>query len=498
MDELLAENLNVRKHYFVKEKVLYRNISVSAATSAEEVDRLKAELGIEHECEYKEDRREISKQRKALKRKLSKLLKQSAQFEKAVIVLPQSMVTQVISHFHDSSHYAHLGVAKTLDKIKRRFFFKGMAHQVREYIRSCPTCQKFKYPNKKPSGLMGIESEATNVFEQVYVDVIGPLPSYKNLKHVIICVDKLSAWVELKAISNITASKIATFLDDDVFCRFGYSKRIITDNASYFTCPEFRRFCKKYGITHRFTANYHQQSNRAEREVRNIKPMLAAALETEKNWPEILQKFALALRSSARESHWFSPAHINLGRTLNLPIDSYLASSNVQSDEEDVEKIASSLPGEVAKVVEFVREKLQQAKEVNKLHYDEKHIPCSFKVGQKVLLRNRPRSSKKKKESAKLMAKWRGPYEIKSIIDENELTFELLDCNTRKPLKYSHHIGDIKPFVGRDDSNHSNGSAERQKEVMSIKDKLQQAISKSELRGIRRSIRIKQMSQGVL
>ena len=65
------------------------------------------------------------------------------------------------------------------------------------------------YPNKKLSGLMGIESEATNAFERVYADVIGPLPSYKDLKHVIIFVDRPLAWVELKAISNITASKKA-------------------------------------------------------------------------------------------------------------------------------------------------------------------------------------------------------------------------------------------------------------------------------------------------
>ena len=412
--------------------------------------------------------------------------------ESSVIVCPERLTLEIISHFHDGPCFSHLGIAKTLEKIKRRFYFRSMSQKVRDYVKSCPTCQKFKYSNQKPSGLMGVEPEVSQVFEHIYFDVIGPLPKYRNLEHILICTDKVSGWIEVKAVSNVTATKIVTFLEDDVFCRFGFPRVMVTDNASYLNCRTMRTFCKTFNINHRFTANYHQQTNKAEREIRNIKPMLAIALENHKNWPELLQKFAFALRTAARENHWFTPAHINLGRSLALPIDT-IVNSSCDTNAESAEELANSLPDQVQNILKFVRESLYAAKIANKALYDKKRSINEVEIGHKVWLRNRPRSSKDKNESAKLMPKWSGPFEISHFTDDSKTTVELRDIQSGKLLPYKHHVSDIKPFIEREKSEVNKQSHSKStNEEATTDDKLKTAIIKSELRGLRRSKRLQQ------
>jgi len=50
---------------------------------------------------------------------------------------------------------AHGGIAKTLEIIRRQFYWPGMVTQVREYIRSCVVCKTTKAPkftHKPPMG----------------------------------------------------------------------------------------------------------------------------------------------------------------------------------------------------------------------------------------------------------------------------------------------------------------------------------------------------------
>ncbi|CAB0038261.1 unnamed protein product [Trichogramma brassicae] len=46
------------------------------------------------------------------------------------------------SRYHTSA--GHLGIEKTFDRVKREYYWRGMYHDVHEYVRSCDTCQRYK------------------------------------------------------------------------------------------------------------------------------------------------------------------------------------------------------------------------------------------------------------------------------------------------------------------------------------------------------------------
>ena len=58
---------------------------------------------------------------------------------KTQTVVPKSLRPLVIEMLHSRS--GHLGIHKTLEKVKERFFWPGYEQEIRDAVRSCYSCQ---------------------------------------------------------------------------------------------------------------------------------------------------------------------------------------------------------------------------------------------------------------------------------------------------------------------------------------------------------------------
>nr|GEY82410.1 reverse transcriptase domain-containing protein [Tanacetum cinerariifolium] len=89
---------------------------------------------------------------------------------------------------------------------------------------------------------------------------LGPFPSSKGNKYILVAVDYLSKWVEAKALPTNNARVFVKFLKS-LFPRFGTSKAIISDRGTHFCNDQFARIVSKYGVTHRLSIAYHPQTS---------------------------------------------------------------------------------------------------------------------------------------------------------------------------------------------------------------------------------------------
>jgi predicted nucleic-acid-binding Zn-ribbon protein len=66
-------------------------------------------------------------------------------------IVPFAERRNVLFQCHDSKTSAHLGVRKTLEKIRQKYYWPGLQSDVRKYIAGCDFCNKRKAPlkNKK-------------------------------------------------------------------------------------------------------------------------------------------------------------------------------------------------------------------------------------------------------------------------------------------------------------------------------------------------------------
>nr|GEV15957.1 hypothetical protein [Tanacetum cinerariifolium] len=102
--------------------------------------------------------------------------------------------------------------------------------------------------------------QVCKIFDIWGIDVIGPFPSSKGNKYILVAVDYLSKWVEAKTLPTNDARVVVKFLKS-LFSRFGIPRAIISDRGTHFCNDQFTHVMIKYGVTHRLAIAYHPQTS---------------------------------------------------------------------------------------------------------------------------------------------------------------------------------------------------------------------------------------------
>ena len=99
-------------------------------------------------------------------------------------------------------------------------------------------------------------------------------------KYILVAIDYFTKWVEAASYYVLKAKHMALFLENNIICRFGVRKEIISDNGSHFE-GEVRRVMEEYGIEHHKSSPYRLQANGiVEVANKNVKDILAKMVVT--------------------------------------------------------------------------------------------------------------------------------------------------------------------------------------------------------------------------
>jgi hypothetical protein len=66
-----------------------------------------------------------------------------------------------------------------------------------------------------------------------FLGLISP-PSNQN-NHILVCINYLTKWIEVKAMKNAIEEKVAQFLHENIFSRFRIPREIVIDQGPLFT-----------------------------------------------------------------------------------------------------------------------------------------------------------------------------------------------------------------------------------------------------------------------
>nr|GFA10507.1 reverse transcriptase domain-containing protein [Tanacetum cinerariifolium] len=92
------------------------------------------------------------------------------------------------------------------------------------------------------------------------IDFMGPFPSLRGNRYILVAIDYLSKWVEAKALPNNDARFVVKFLKS-LFARFETPRAIISHRGTHFCHDKFAKVMSKYGVTHRLATAYHLQTS---------------------------------------------------------------------------------------------------------------------------------------------------------------------------------------------------------------------------------------------
>ena len=196
------------------------------------------------------------------------------------LVLPRSSLRKVLESSHSGSTGGHFGVAKTLDRLRTRFWCPGLAKKMGEFVRACAHCQKFKVPPGKIAGLLNPIHVVKHPFEVLGLDLVGPLiKTERGNEHALVVVDYMTRWVEVAAVPDLSAGHVCSLLNS-VILRHGPPTKVITDIGSMFASSEFAETLQCYGIQHAKSSMGHPQSNGlCGRNIRTVAEVISACVD---------------------------------------------------------------------------------------------------------------------------------------------------------------------------------------------------------------------------
>lgn len=173
------------------------------------------------------------------------------------LYVPVHLRQGVINEYHDKDH---LGVDKTYDAIKCKYFWPKLYKELHEYINSCVTCQQRSSYNTKP--LLQETDIPPFPFAKIAVDLSGPYPtSLSGNRYIITFLDLYSNYPEAFAVPDKSAANIVQLLLDEIIPRHSCPITLLSDNGSE-NCNEMvRETLKEMNINHVTTSFYSPGSN---------------------------------------------------------------------------------------------------------------------------------------------------------------------------------------------------------------------------------------------
>ncbi|GBN46618.1 hypothetical protein AVEN_225568-1 [Araneus ventricosus] len=141
-------------------------------------------------------------------------------------------------------------------------------------------------------------------------------------KWIFLVEDTSTKWVELFALKETTAVNCAKTLVEEVFLRYGFPRRLISDNCPQFISAVMQQACNFLGIKQDLIPVYHPQANPSARKNRDLKPRLAILVRDEHDtWEEKLPVIRFALNTPKCETTNHTAAFLQFGRELRTTDD---------------------------------------------------------------------------------------------------------------------------------------------------------------------------------
>ncbi|GJW37615.1 reverse transcriptase domain-containing protein [Tanacetum coccineum] len=150
----------------------------------------------------------------------------------------------ILEACHNGPTGGHHGANLTAKKVfDAGFFWPTIYKDAHELVKNCDSCQrqgKISQRDEMPQNSI----QVCEIFDVWGIDFMGPFPSSKGNKYILVAVDYLSKWVEAKALPTNDARVVCKFLKS-LFARFGAPRAIISDRGTHFCNDQFTKVMLK-------------------------------------------------------------------------------------------------------------------------------------------------------------------------------------------------------------------------------------------------------------
>ncbi|MBW0540704.1 hypothetical protein O181_080419 [Austropuccinia psidii MF-1] len=303
------------------------------------------------------------------------------------------LINTILLECHDNIYSGNLSEDRTMERIKTCAWWPSWRKDLIEYFHSCDRCQKANKATGKRFGfIIPIQEPSTPCRTPIF------LPCNKD----------------------DTAMYTALLIWNRVISHTGLFKNIISDRDPKLTSALWTNLHKLLGTKLSFSTAYHPRTDGlAERMIQTLEDMIrrfcAYGLELKDSdlfthdWCTLIPAFELGYKMSIHASTGKTPAMLEKGWNLKLPVD--------------IHSTASSFELLLDKVRHHAKQSNNHSLEYTNQKWNKCHKNTEFKVGYLILVStlsfNNIKGPKKWKDS------FAGPFIIKTLHGTNAVQTEL-------------------------------------------------------------------------
>jgi len=320
-----------------------------------------------------------------------------------------TIIPLLMEEFHSTPTGGHYGIQKTLQRLQENFTWSSMRKDVYNFVAACVTCQLTKYDNRKPAGLLCPLPVPYRPWEDLNMDFIVGLPSYRGITCILVVVDRFSKGLHLGMLpTKHSARRVAELFTIMIIRLHGLPRSIISDRDPLFVSRFWQDLFALSGTKLRLSSSYHPQTD-GQTEVANriIEQYLRAFVHRKPaSWGQFLLWAEWSYNTSCHSDTGVTPFEIIYGRKP-LAIPEYLGGAAAVTEVDEMLRQREEF-------LQLLRRKLLKVEQKMKLTADARRRPQEFSVGDWVLVKLRPHRQVSVSETtySKLTKCYYGPFEV--------------------------------------------------------------------------------------
>ena len=331
-------------------------------------------------------------------------------------------------HHDDPITGGHFGRARTIETISRKYYWRNVHAEVKEYVKRCPICQGNASPRHRPYGQLVSLPIPDRPWQETSMDFITGLPvtihEKREVDSILVIVDRFSKFVRFFPVhTTMTASDLAELYHNEIELQYGPQEGIVSDRGSLFTSKFWTRLFDLAGTRLRFSTAFHPQTDgQTERMNQTLEHYLRSFIgEDQVAWPKLLRSAQYCCNHHKNATTTQSPMETLFG---------YDASFQMRDEADAPKREMPAVEVRLEKLAELRKRLIahwENANESMAKRYNASHALKTFRRDQLVVLSTR---NLRIKTARKLSPKWIGPFKVLKPIGSQAYRIAL-------PEKYS-------------------------------------------------------------
>lgn len=176
------------------------------------------------------------------------------------LVLPAELRDTVLTSLHD--HMGHMGVDRTMDLVRTRFYWPRMALDVERKVKTFGRCIRRKALPERAATLVNINT--TRPLELLCMDFLSLELDKSGTKDILVITDHFTKFAVAMLTPSQKARTVAKCLWENFMVHYGIPEKLHSDQGPDFESRTIKELCQVAGIHKVRTTPYHPRGNPVE------------------------------------------------------------------------------------------------------------------------------------------------------------------------------------------------------------------------------------------